>query len=410
MDDDRSTLRVFVSVGEPSGDLHGANLIRSLRSLRPQLQFSGLGGPLMAAAGQRQADDVTSVAAMGIVQVLKLVPRFWRAFRKAVRQLDTHRPDAVVLIDCPGFNWWIARAARRRRIPVFYYGVPQLWAWGRWRVRKMKRLVDHALCKLPFEAQWYRDQGIQAEFVGHPYFDELLGQRLSPATIAQLRGGATSVVTILPGSRRQEVVFNLPLQLRAAQHILRAVPGTRFLIASFNAQQAQMAQTALEEFDLPVQVCIGQTAEAIAAADACIACSGSVSLELLFHRRPSVVVYRVRRSAWLAARWLLLSVRYITLANLLACDDRFETAKGPFQPDSPDADAVPFPEYPCYWDCSRQVAAHVVQWLQSPADRRRRVALLDATRRQVVGRGASDRAAEYILSRLPANPVASRAA
>src|SRR5688500_2980528 len=149
-------MRLFFSVGEPSGDLHGANLIRDLKARRPDLECVGYGGPRMQAAGCHLHFDLTSLAVMWIGRVLLNLRTFFRLRDQAKAYFDRERPDAVVLIDFPGFNWHIAAAAKERGIPVFYYGVPQLWAWAPWRVKKMRRTVDHALCKLPFEETWLR--------------------------------------------------------------------------------------------------------------------------------------------------------------------------------------------------------------------------------------------------------------
>jgi lipid-A-disaccharide synthase len=155
-------MQIFFSVGEPSGDLHGANLIRELKKSAPGVECVGFGGPKMQAAGAKLHADLTQFAVMFFVRVLLNLHRFWFLYRRAKRYFRDQRPDAVVLIDYPGFNWWIARAARRYGIPVFYYGAPQMWAWGSWRVTKMRRLVNHTLCKLPFEAVWYNERGCPA--------------------------------------------------------------------------------------------------------------------------------------------------------------------------------------------------------------------------------------------------------
>jgi lipid-A-disaccharide synthase len=164
---------IFFSAGEPSGDLHGANLIRQLQEQCPGLRAVGYGGPKMAEAGCRLHADLTALAVMWFARAILNLHKFWDLASRADRYFRHHRPDAVVLIDYPGFNWWIARRAKAHGIPVFYYCPPQIWAWARWRVKKMRRLVDHVLCSLPFEAPWFRRHGCNATFVGHPFFDEV---------------------------------------------------------------------------------------------------------------------------------------------------------------------------------------------------------------------------------------------
>ena len=145
---------IFFSVGEPSGDVHGGNLIRELRLRRPETRCVGLGGPRMREAGCELQFELTTLAVMGLLKVLPLIHKFWSIYRDVGRYLDREHVDAVVLIDFPGFNWWVAKSAKARGIPVYYYGAPQMWAWAPWRIKKMKRLVDVALCKLPFETKW----------------------------------------------------------------------------------------------------------------------------------------------------------------------------------------------------------------------------------------------------------------
>src|SRR5690348_3802762 len=151
-------MRLFVSAGEPSGDLHGANLIESLRRRQPNVQISGFGGERMAAAGCQLLYPLCDLALVGLIRVLVNVPRFRGILKLADRFFHEQRPDALVLIDYPGFHWWLARCARKHGVPVLYFIPPQLWAWGSWRVRKMRRLIDRVLCTLPFEEPWYRQR------------------------------------------------------------------------------------------------------------------------------------------------------------------------------------------------------------------------------------------------------------
>ena len=145
----------------------------------------------------------------GLLRVLLNIHKFLALASRADRYFRHHRPDAVVLIDYPGFNWWIARRAKAHGIPVFYYAPPQIWAWAQWRVKKMRRLVDHVLCSLPFEETWLKERGCNATFVGHPFFDEVRQQQLDQEFLARMRRDDRPLVTILPGSRTQEVTQNL---------------------------------------------------------------------------------------------------------------------------------------------------------------------------------------------------------
>jgi lipid-A-disaccharide synthase len=394
-------MKIFFSVGEPSGDLHGANLIRELQRRRPDCEFVGYGGPRMAAAGCALHEDLTKLAVMWFARALLNLHKFWDLACRADRYFRHHRPDAVVLIDYPGFNWWIARRAKAHGIPVFYYGVPQLWAWAGWRVRKMRRFVDYVLCKLPFEETWYRERGCNATFVGHPYFDQLRAEQLDAAFIKRLRANGGPLVAILPGSRTQEVKSNFGYFLKSAKIIHNRVPAARFAVAAFKPTQAEMIRAEIVAAGLPVSVHVGRTAEVIHAADCAMAVSGSVSLELLYHTTPTVILYYISPVAYFVQTFFR-KVRYITLVNLLTATDLFPKKVANYDPADPvDANAL-MPEYLTCEDKSEQVAAHIIEWLTQPAMRAVRVAQLANLKEHVGHGGASRLAADYLLDALDA--------
>ncbi len=393
---DSKPLRIFFSVGEPSGDLHGANLIRQLADRCENFEAVGYGGPEMHNAGCRLHTDLTKLAVMWFARALMNLHKFWGLVGRADRYFRHHRPDAVVLIDYPGFNWWIARRAKVHGIPVFYYTPPQIWSWASWRVKKMRRFVDHVLCSLPFEESWFRERGCNATFVGHPFFDEVRRQQYDEPFLAEQRQHKGPLVTILPGSRTQEVTGNLKWFLKAAELVRRAVPDVRFAVAAFNPHQAEFVRREVATADLPIEVHVGKTPELIHLADCCMAVSGSVSLELLYQKKPTVILYWVSRLAY-HVQQRFRRVKYITLVNLLTTDELFPKDVTPFDPSQPDADKVLFPEYLTCADRSDQIASHVIEWLTDEERRESLVAELAKLKAQVGGGGASRRAAEYIL-------------
>jgi lipid-A-disaccharide synthase len=398
-------MKIFFSVGEPSGDLHGANLIRELQQRVAQVECVGYGGPKMAEAGCQLHADLTQLAVMWFLSAVLRIGTFLRLLRRANRYFRDARPDAVVLIDYPGFNWWIARRAKRYGIPVFYYGPPQMWAWAGWRIHKMRRLVDHVLCKLPFEEAWYHSRGGHATYVGHPYFDELANRRLDAQFIEQ-QSRAQPLVTILPGSRTQEVAHNLRWFLKAAAQIRQRVPNVRFAIAAFRPKHAETARDMAASSHLPVDVFVGRTGELIHLADCCMACSGSVSLELLYHTKPTVILYWINRFAY-SVQGFFRKVKYITLVNLLSSDDLNPSDVRPYDPHAPDAVEILMPEYLTCEDKSSDIAAHVIQWLTDDAARATKVAELEALKAEVCKTGASQRAAAYIVGQLTAQRAAT---
>jgi len=396
-------MRIFVSVGEPSGDLHGSNLIRAIEAKRSDVEFVGFAGPKMREAGSESIGDMTQHAIMGFARVVPHLRELWKLLAKADKYFGEVRPDAVVLIDFPGFNWWVARKARKHDIPVFYYGTPQIWAWATHRVKKLRRLVDHSLCKLPFEPAWYRERGCQATYVGHPYFDDFLHRKLDTDFVDQL--GDRPMVALLPGSRKSEVTLNLPAFLKTIDFISQTLPETQFAIASYNEEQAAMAREIVAQHDgiaKPV-IYVDKTRELIHQATCCLACSGSVSLELLHESTPTVIHYQIDRFQNFLQR-CFRKCRFITLVNLLVSERRFETPSSTDDYDPDDVqmmDEAPFPEYLTVTDRSANMAHHVVRWLTQPRLYQEAKDRLESLRESFVKPGASERAADYILQHLP---------
>ncbi|PHS11643.1 MAG: lipid-A-disaccharide synthase [Blastopirellula sp.] len=407
-------MKIFFSVGEPSGDLHGANLIKALRARHDNLELVGYGGPKMQAAGCELHEDLTQLAIMWILRVLLNLHKFIGLMWRADRYFRDEKPDAVILIDYPGFNWWIARKAKARGIPVFYYGTPQLWAWLPGRVKKMKKFVDHVLCKLPFEEQWYKDRDCNATFVGHPFYDELQNQTLDQAFMETMQNQPGPLVTILPGSRTQEVAKNLDAFLKTAKLIKQQQPETRFVVAAFKEKQLEAIQSKIDASGLEVEAFVGRTPELIKLAHSCLACSGSVSLELLFHEKPTVIHYKISKFDHFVQSYLR-KVKYITLVNILWSKQAFYDGEYfTYDPDNAEHEQVPFPEYLTCEDRTADMARWITTWLQDNDAYQQRVSTLQTLKQKVAGSGASAKGAEYILQHMvdenPASETMSKAA
>ena len=260
----------------------------------------------------------------------------------------------------------------------------------------MRRLVDHVLCKLPFEPEWYRQHDCQATYVGHPYFDDLDRHSLDHQFMKAL--ASDSLLVLLPGSRRQEVTSNLPTFLKVVDRVSQAVPEARFAIASFNDAQADLARQLIDAHDgiVKPKVYVGRTRELIHQASCCLACSGSVSLELLYEGKPTVIHYRISRIADLVQR-RCRRCKYITLVNLLKSERRFERDSAYDPDDCRFQDEAPFPEYLTSKDRSAGIARHLIRWLLDAELRQQVVERLEPLRNEFVKPGASGRAADYIL-------------
>ncbi len=377
-------MKIFFSVGEPSGDQHAAHLIRELQAQRPEIDCVGYGGPLMQTAGCRLDFQLTDLAVMGQLSVIPLLSKFRKLLKQAAVQFERDRPDAVVLVDFPGFNWWIARAAKKLGIPVFYYCPPQLWAWAAWRIKKVKRFVDHVLACLPFEAEWYQQRGVPAVYVGHPFFDEVAEKALDQQFLDAQRARPERRVAILPGSRNHEVNANFPIQIEVMRQLSREFPDVRFLVASYKDSQRARCEELLGKMapGLPVEFHTGKTSEILELGECCLMVSGSVSLEVLARGVPAVVLYYGDWLFALIAR-LLITVKYMSLPNLVAGRELM-------------------PEHPISGSPKRQIEQMVVQfstWLSDPLALARSAKPLHELRDSLVRTGATVTAARIILER-----------
>ena len=378
-------MKIFFSAGEPSGDVHTASLMHALREQRDGIDFCGFGGHHMEAAGCQLLYPLAEHPVIGFLPAIAQVGHFLKLACRADRYFREQRPHAVVLVDYPGFNWWIARRAKAHGIPVFYFLPPQIWAWATWRVSKMRRFVDHVLCSMPFEQSWYHERGVNATFTGHPYFDELRHQRLDADFLAGYTSTPDSpVIGILPGSRTSEVTRIFPMYLRAAERIAHVFPKTRFPVACLRPDHLEFVEqriaAARPAFDIRPHV--GRTAEIIRASHACLSKSGSVSLELLYHTKPSTILYQITRYDYGIYRFLrgtgVMATKYITLVNLLAGRELF-------------------PEFVSCRDVSEPISRHVLTWLQNAAAHAHTVSELTRLKARVAQPGATARTARYIL-------------
>ena len=313
---------IYFSVGEPSGDQHAARLIREIGYRDAAVRTRGFGGPAMRAAGCRLDRDLTGESVVGLLEAVPKIRRFFRYADEAEQAFSRGDVDAVVLVDFPGFNWHIAKRAHRHGIPVVYYCPPQLWAWGRWRIRKMRRHVDHVLAVLPFEEQFFAAAGIPTTYVGHPFFDAVDQTPLDPCLMRRLRDqtrSGTPLVAVLPGSRDQEVQRNWPIMLESIRRLGQRHPNARFLVAAHRDRHCLWCRNQLSPDDrgLPLEFFVGRTSEAIEAAHCAMMVSGSVSLELMARGTPAAVIYRVGRLLQLFGK-LAVGVDSMTLPNLMA--------------------------------------------------------------------------------------------
>lgn len=311
----------MILTGEPSGDFHGAALIRELRSQWPGIRISGIGGPGMAKEEAYLFYDIANLSAMGLIQVVKQFSAIKAAFNIFKRRLRTDRPDLVVFIDYPGFNLRAAQYLKSRyTIPTCYYIAPKVWAWNEGRLAKIRACMDHVALILPFEAPLYKKHGIPATYVGNPlvdeYPDQWLENRLSNTTKALSH--ERPVIGLLPGSRVSEIRTLLPVMLDAALQILKTHPGATFLISAASDIRERQIRTLVEHH--PAQkhcrIVPGRPLQVFEKASAVIAASGTVTLEAGLCGLPTTIIYKVSPLTYFLGK-LVVKIKYAGLANLI---------------------------------------------------------------------------------------------
>jgi lipid-A-disaccharide synthase len=319
---------IYFVAGEVSADNHGAALMRSLHKLDGELNFVGRGGPQMQevagesaigriAGGGQFKNWIGEAAVLGLWEVLRKYGYFRKQFQETLREIRESKPDAVVLIDYPGFNLRLARALRgqTRQQKIIYYISPQVWAWDRGRIRRMAHLIDLVLCIFPFEVDLYNQAGLRALFVGHPMIERLWTRKSDTERDRNLIG-------IFPGSRSREVRKIFPVMLEAACQLRKHNPNLRFEVAAASEQLAREIKAGIAGLDQSqkreaILIKIDETAAIMQRAWAGMIASGSATLEAAFFRLPFVLIYKVAWPTYVAAR-LVVNVKYLGMPNLLA--------------------------------------------------------------------------------------------
>ncbi len=307
-------MRFLISAGEASGELYGAQLMEALRRRLPSAEFFGVGGERMRTAGCDTVVDAARLSVVGISEIVSHLPRIYGDFRKLLRAAEERRPDAAIVIDSPAFNFRVAREMHRRGVPVIYYVCPQLWAWRERRVERFHKWVKKALVIFPFEEQWYRERGVDAEYVGHPLADRPLPE-VSRQRYASEHGLDPSRIWIglLPGSRKKEVGMNLPALLEAAEHMKDRF---QFLLPVASTLDRAWMQSLMPASGTHIRL-VGQASSALPHLRAAAVASGTATVEAALAGTPMVVVYRVSSLTWKLGRGLL-RVPFIAMPNLIA--------------------------------------------------------------------------------------------
>jgi lipid-A-disaccharide synthase len=372
---------IYFVAGEVSADNHGAALMRSLQELDSERKFIGRGGPQMQeVAGGQFKNWIGEAAVLGLWEVLRKYGYFREQFHETLQEILKNKPDAVVLIDYPGFNLRLARALRRhaRKQKVIYYISPQVWAWNRGRIKRMAQFIDLVLCIFPFEVDLYTQAGLRALFVGHPMIERLRGRKIDTHRDENLIG-------LFPGSRSREVRKIFPVLLETACELRKHNQNLRFEVAAASEQLARELKPSVAGLDRSqdrdaIQIKVDETAAIMQRAWAGIVASGSATLEAAYFRLPFVLIYKVAWPTYLAAR-VVVNVKYLGMPNLLA-----------------DKEVVP--EFIQHRAKPNAIVKAMQPLIENANTRKRMISQFDAIIPQLGGIGASQTAARAIMEEI----------
>jgi len=310
--------KILIIAGEASGDLHGANLVKSLNEQDSTVAVYGVGSRKMREAGVQMLADASEISVVGATEVLIHIGAIYRVYATLKRFLREERPDLLVLIDFPDFNIMTGKAARKLGIPVLYYISPQVWAWRKGRVNTIAKLVQIILVVFPFEVDLYRPTGVDVRFIGHPLADVVY----SPYTRDEARNRLglardRRTVALLPGSRRKEIMHLLPDMLKAAKLLRERFPDIQFVLPVAPTLAHGLVERYVAASGVPVSIVDGQVYDVLRASDAAIVTSGTATLETGLMAVPMVIVYRISWLSYMIGR-MFIHVKHIGLVNIVA--------------------------------------------------------------------------------------------
>jgi len=317
--------QIMIVAGEASGDMHGARLVKAMRELQPDLAFSGIGGKELTAAGVHMLYDASKLAVVGLTEVISHLGDILAARKALIEQMRTIKPALLILIDYPDFNLLLASKAKKLDIPVFYYISPQVWAWRSGRVKKIGRLTKRVGVILPFEKEFYASRGVEVDFVGHPLVDTVKTS-LSREEFLSLHNielkPDTRIIGILPGSRSKEIRNLLPDFLGAAHLLAGEKPDNYIFLLprALTVSRQLLAENGLADYQdkLKIHTTSDNRYDLMAACDAVVAASGTVTLELAILGIPAVTTYRVSPRTYRLGKLLVRHIQYFSLVNLIA--------------------------------------------------------------------------------------------
>lgn len=313
-----SAKKILIVCGEPSGDLHASNLVKDIRTLDNSVRFFGMGGSLCRRAGVDIVFDISGLALIGLVEVLKNIFTVGRAYRAILKKADAEKPDLAILVDYPGFNLRLAAELKKRAIPIVYYISPQVWAWGRNRVNIIKRYVKKILVFFKFEEELYKTYSIDAQFIGHPLLDTVK-MSVRREEFLQKHGLSPNkpMLALLPGSRPNEVKALLPIMAAAAVIMKKSGGDIQFAVSKHPDLDMELYRKVLQASGIDAKLIEGDTYNLVGSSDLALVASGTATLETAIIGTPLVITYKVSFGTFIAYK-IVANTRFLGIVNIIA--------------------------------------------------------------------------------------------
>ena len=364
---------ILIVAGEPSGDTRAGELLAELKEMLPGARFWGIGGDLMRSEGVELVEHISALSIVGVWEVVKNLSKINKQYNDLVSEIRKRKPSLAVLVDYPGFNLRLASFLHKEGIPVIYYVIPQVWAWGGHRVKALRKNVDKALVLFEFEKEFLERRGVDAEWPGHPIIDRMA----SRGNAAE--GDRTPAVALLPGSRKSEVSALFPVMLEAAGKILEKKPDTRFVVAQNSNVDKELYDLPAETHPgLPLSRVVDDTRACLDRCDLAMVASGTATLETAVMGKPMIVTYKASALCYYMYK-LFIRIPFLGLVNIIAGRE--------VAPELLQNDATP-----------EKMAEETLRIMLDPDLAGRIKKDLEEVKRSLGGRGASRRAAGYIAS------------
>ena len=309
--------KIMISVGEASGDLHGAGVAKEIKEINPHAHIFGMGGINMKNNGVELYHDIADLGVIGFVEVIKNLRRLFKLKADLVELMKKEKPDVLVVIDYPDFNMRLAKEAKKLNIPIISYISPSAWAWRPGRAKDVAKVVDCIAAIFPFEADFYIKAGAKVEFVGHPLLDIVQPSMVKDDAYGYFSADQKKqIVLLLPGSRKQEIQNLLPEMLKAAEQIIAVRPNVQFFLPVASTIPRNMVSNILEQYKVKVNLTNDKNYDLMNIADVGIASSGTVTLEAAILELPTVVIYKLAFLTYLLGK-MLVKIPYFSLPNII---------------------------------------------------------------------------------------------